>query len=383
MKNQLLLCVFSMVSCAVTAQWSNTLKFETSSGYEYNIYKNPLSYSSGEDFYNEADLLVNAPYLKLILGDELSYNWKNQNLEFKGKIAKQLYKEANYANNLDIYSRLRYQAEIGERTKIELAAYFLNQDRNDFFEIDDKYRYPLPYSEYKSFGEIDCKLASNIHIAFFSNFRLRNYKEIPNVGKTSYNEYLLGINFKKRIRIKKGTYHYFYLNGEYAHRSYDKKSFALDEDSGDDIVISNRAIHWKYYRGEISYKAKFGEVIKLKPGFKYEHRNDDINTKYQYNQYTPFLGLDFEFNNSKVSFDAEKRFKAYNRTIDNQFSEPEKYKYEFWKLGIKYAHSVSNYFDLYLAGKAYLKDSNYTSDKVLSGRPYNYFKTEIGIQITL
>ena len=371
-----------LVSCSIMAQWSNEFEFVSSSGYEYNIYKNPLSYSSDEDTFDETDLLINAPYWKLTIGDQLAYNWKQQSLELKGKVIKQFYKNVSYANNLDIYSRLRYQAEI-EKFKLKLATYFINRDRNDLFEIDDKYRYPLPYAENKYFAEINYKLTKYIQLTGYSNLKFRNYKEIPDIGKTSYNEYLSGLNFKKRIRIKKRTYHYFYLNGEFANRNYNKKSFIVDEDIDHDLAVTSSTINWKYYRGEIAYKAKFGKFIKVKPGFKYEYRDDRINTKYQYNQYSPFLALDFEFKNTKISLDGEKRYRTYNRNIANELGEPKKYKYEFWKFAIKYTFSISNNFVLYLESSAYIKDSNYTKETVLSGRPYNYFKSEFGIHIIL
>ncbi len=382
MTNKILISLASiLVVITSKGQTKNTLYLESSGGFEYNIYKNPNSYKVEDENIERSELLINAPFAGFRIEDCFTHQWKKQSLTILGSATARIYNKHDFANNISIFGEIKYQREISKKLKLDASYNYKQHSRKELYEIEGLYRYPIAYKEHKQIVDFDYRLSKNIHLRLLSSIRFRNYNEIPEHSNTKYKEMLIGLQLKKRFRISKGNYNYLYIKGNFTNRKYNKESYIFD-DEDETINVSSKEVNWNYLRGELSYKFRLVENIKIKPGVKYEYRNDKTNNVYKYNQVAPYIKAYFKLKKHKFSLSCEERFRFYESNIITINGNNKKYQYVFGKYGVDYSYNFSDKFKMFISANSYIKQTNNSNTNKLSRRSYKYFLVKIGTKLT-
>lgn len=354
------------------SQIKTEFELETASGYAYNIFRSPSSFFDGDEVLNEDELYRSSFYQDISFKGMFTKSWENQSLSLRVNPRGRLFYSDSDATYYTIYSRLRYENEISNKTKLQVTSHYNYRDREGENLDDNELRTPLGYRHYDISAGLFFRLYRQNRSFLKVEYGNRNYQD----GETNdlkYDYYSVQTVLRNVFK-KPAGWHSYGIEVEYEKRLFDRTYY-------EDPTL-NETRDWSYLTLEPFYRWPITNKWRLRGGLEWSKRTDNDNGTFTYNQLRPSLELRYKtesFMVEAVGSYANRDYEQLNATNTNGEV--------LGKLNLKYYRLRANMDkkigkNLYLTATAYTTNrvSNRTNGTTTAFRSYDYFYGGIGLK---
>jgi hypothetical protein len=362
------------------------LKFEASSqaGYEYNISRNPISYTnSKKSVFEKKEMILSSPLVKIGLGMNYQKKIKKHIFDVDANANYKLYPTLIKTSLLDIKVTPKYQYKFSKQLIIFGKGTFRYKHRGEITDTSNIHNIYSPYHQYGGGTGLQIKPNKKQKIIIEARQSWKKYHFIDS-SSLAYSEFMTRAYFKQKFK-KESLVPQFESSLSWKKRDYHmnsgrgNNSIIDSELLGDSINTSGMQKYQLYYLTlNNAIKIKLGKNIYLKLGVEWTKRITKNRKVLNYNQYQSTLDLIYKKNNTYLKLRAGYTFRHYPNSPRNG-SASLNYKYLRASLALEQKIAKNLYFTAQL--NATQRFSNFNDNSKRTNRGYLHGYGLVGIKV--
>ncbi|NQY06881.1 MAG: hypothetical protein HRT68_12010 [Flavobacteriaceae bacterium] len=368
--------LFVLLAQLISAQINSEFELETLSGYENNIFKSPSSFvdpDSGE-LLGKEDLYTNSIFQQVAIKGLFTKEWNNNNLTLRLLPRAQIFLSESQASYYTIYSRLRYEKEISNKTKWQVTSHFNYRDRDGENLDDNELRTPLGYRHFDVSTRLFFRLYKQSRSFVEIEYGNRNYQD-GETNKLWYDYVAVNTIFRNVFKNPAG-YHSYGVEASFSKRFYERNYFDPEE--------ADETRNWTYFTAEPFYRIPITEKWRVRAGLEWQRRIDNDRGSFTYSQLRPSVELRYKTETFMAQLNGSYTNRGFNSlNATDVFGEVTgKLNLKYYRLRLEMEQKIGK--NLYLTSDAYMinRESNRKNLNTTGFRSYQYFYAGIGLTFT-
>ena len=355
------------------AQIKHQFNVETSTGYEYNIFKSPKTFiDMGTPVFKDS-LYKSSIFQEIGFKYIAKKEWGKQQLRLHINPRGQYYYSESESSYLTLFSGLRYQYKFSKKINWHIAARFNVKDREGENIDGSELNFPLGY---RHFG-----LATGLNFRIYkpnrSYIRLlfgnRKYLETE-ASQLAYN-IVGGQGVFRNVFKRSAGWHSYGFRLNYAIKYFDRSML---------LTGTKDSFNWKEFSLGTFYRYPLTKTLDITPDFQYKQRSDSYKGKFSYTQWKPSLLMAYKTKKTQLTLTASyinRKYKTLQAT-NTAGTNLGALQYQYYQLRVNGEYKLNKKLSLLVNGYINNRRSNKTNENSIYFRGYDYFNTSLGVRYT-
>ena len=373
MKNLTIFICTMLTAYSSYAQIKHQFSAETSTGYEYNIFKSPRTFiDMGTPVFKDS-LYKNSIFQEIGFKYTAKKEWGKQQLSLRVNPIGQYYYSTSESSYFTLFSGLRYQYKFSKKTNWHIATRFNIKDREGENIDGSELNFPLGYRHF----DVDTGLNFRIYKPNRSYVRLlygnRKYHETEQ-SQLAYN--IIGGQGVFRNVFKRNTgWHSYGVQLNYSIKYFDRNLL---------LTGTKDSFNWKEFSLGTFYRFPLTKTLDITPNVQYKKRADSNKDKFSYTQWKPSLLMAYKTKKTRLELTASYINRKYNtlQATNTAGTNLGVLQYRYYQLRLNGEYKLNKKLSLLINGYINNRQSNKTNENSIYFRGYDYFNTSVGVRYT-
>jgi len=364
-----LICFLFIIKSA--AQIQTSFSVETTTGYEYNIFKSPESFLVNGVLKNKNDLYKNSLFQEGGVRFFAKKKWKKQSLSFRMNPKGIYYFSEKKSSYFTFLTGLRYINELNKNTTLQVNSWYKIKNREGENIDGSELNFPFGNNHFGLTTSLDFRLYKQNRSMFKIVYGNRDYKKSNGID-LSYNAVGATAVIRNVFKRKAG-WHSYGIEGGYSNKFFQQKNITTNLTAKFD---------WKDINAGIFYRYPLTKKLDLKPSLEYKTRIDSNKDKFSYTQLKPSLNLAYK--NKKMSLDLTGSYstRTYKTLLatDTNWDKLGKLNYQYFQVKLGVERKLNKKLSITANGYLNNRTSNKTNTKSMYFRGYDYYNISVGFK---
>jgi hypothetical protein len=369
-----------LLSFPIVLMAQQKLKFEASSqaGYEYNISRNPISYTNSKgDIFGKKDMILSSPLVKIGLGMDYQKRIKKHIFDVDASVNYSLYPTLIKTSLLDIKVAPKYQYKFSKQLTLFAKGTFRYKHRGEIIDASNIHSIYSPYHQYGGGSGLQISPNKNQKIIIEAQQSWKNYHSTDD-SSLAYGEFMTRAYFRQKFK-KESTVSQFESSLSWKKRDYTSMSSStgnssiIDSDLLDDGINSSEVQNYQlhYITLNSAIKVRLGKNVYLKPSIEWTKRITKDRKSLNYNQYQTKLDFVYKKKNTYLKVRAGYGFRRYPNSPRNGNAS---LNYQYLRAGLALEQKIAKnlYFTAQLNATQRLSNFNDNTKKTNRGYIHGY-----------
>ncbi|PHS07534.1 MAG: hypothetical protein COA88_08405 [Kordia sp.] len=363
--------IFFLLLIKSSAQIKTNLTIETSTGYEYNIFKSPISFLDNGVLKGKNELYKNSLFQEGSIRFLAKKKWKKQSFSFRFNSKGINYFSEKKSNYFTFLPGLRYINKLNKKTIWRVDSWYKIKNREGENVDGSELNFPLGNNHFGLATSLDFRLYKQNRSVFKVVYGNRDYKK-SNGSDLSYNA--IGVTTVIRNVFKrKAGWHSYGIVGGFTNKFFQQKNLTTNVTA---------KFNWKDMSATLFYRYPITKKLYLKPSFEYKTRIDSNKDKFSYTQLKPSLNLAYKNNKMTLGLTGSYSNRTYKALIatDNSWNKLGELNYQYFQLKLGVERKFNKKFSITASGFLNNRTSNKTNTKSMYFRAYSYYNLCVGFK---
>lgn len=354
-----------------TAQIKSNFSVETSTGYEYNIFKSPETFLDNGVLKDKNDLYKNSLFQEGGVRFFAKKKWEKQSLSFRFNPKGIYYFSEVKSSYFTFFSGLRYINELNKKTTWQVNSWYKIKNREGENIDGSELNFPLGNNHFGLATSLDFRLYKQNRSIVKVTYGNRDYKS-SDTHDLLYNS--LGVNtIIRNVFKRKAGWHSYGIEANFINKFFNQKELATN-------VIAK--FNWKDISAGLFYRYPVTKAFDIKPSFIFKKRLDSKQDKFTYTQLKPSLDLVYKKKKLEINLTTSYINRKYKTLLATDINNNDlgKLNYNYYQIKLVAEQKINKKLSILANGFLNNRTSNKTNTQSIYFRDYNYYNLSIGFK---